>query len=210
MLRKQFLDTSRGRVAEVLRNGPRTVEDLAAELRLTPNAVRAQLALMERDGLVARAGLVPGATRPSQTFAVTPALEQFLSRAYIPLLTHMIRACADTLDTDQLNGLMRRTGKSVAGAFLSGKRPAGALHARIEAASEFLNRELGAVTHVARRNGGFILQGQGCPLAAITDKEPAVCLAVESLVRELVGAAVHECCDRTGPPRCSFHIPAVR
>ena len=39
------------------------------------------------------------------------------------------------------------------------------------------------MTHVARLNGGFVIQGQGCPLSAITDKEPAVCVAVKSLLQ---------------------------
>lgn len=206
MLRKQFLETSRGRIAEILQHGPTTVDRLAAGLRLTPNAVRAQLTAMERDGLVRRAGLVPGTTRPSSIFELTPALEQLLSGAYIPLLTHLVRTLAEDLDHDRLNALMRQTGKSLANEFAGGRRLTGDLHARVRKASEFLNKELGAVTHVARQNGGFVLQGQGCPLAAITDKEPAVCVVIESLLHELVGAPVRECCHREGRPRCCFEF----
>jgi predicted ArsR family transcriptional regulator len=206
MLRKQFLETSRGRIAELLQRGARTVDDLASELRLTPNAVRAQLTVMERDGLVRRAGMLPGATRPSNTFELTPALEQLLSGAYIPLLTQLVRSLDTVLTREQLESVLRQTGKNLATQFTGGNRLPGDLRARVRRASEFLNAELGAVTHVARRNGGFVLQGEGCPLAAITDKEPAVCLAVESLVRQLVGGSVRECCNRGGRPRCCFQI----
>jgi predicted ArsR family transcriptional regulator len=205
MLRRQFLETSRGRIAEILQRGPNTVEQLASAMRLTSNAVRAQLIVMERDGLVRRAGLVPGATRPSRKFELTPALEQLLSGAYIPLLTHLVRTCAEGLTRDRLNALMRRTGKSLASEVAGGRLP-GDLHARAKRASAFLNTELGAVTHVARHNGGFVIEGQGCPLAAITDKEPAICLVVESLLHELVGAPVRGCCHREGRPRCCFQI----
>jgi DeoR family transcriptional regulator, suf operon transcriptional repressor len=208
MLRQRFLETSRGRIAGLLQRGTRTVEALASELHLTPNAIRSQLAAMERDGLVKRAGLVPGTTRPSHTFELTPALEQRLSGAYIPLLTHVVRTFTEGLPRDQLNALMRQTGKRLANECAGDKRLTDDLHARVKAASEFLNTELGAVTHVVRKNGGFLLQGEGCPLAAITGKEPAVCLAVESLVREIVGAHVHECCDRGGRLRCCFEIHA--
>jgi predicted ArsR family transcriptional regulator len=206
MLRKQFLETSRGRIAGILQRGPGTVEQLASALRLSSNAVRAQLIVMERDGLVRRAGVVPGATRPSHRFELTSALDQLLSGAYIPLLTHLVRTCAADLTRDRLNALMRRTGKSLANAFAEGRRLPGDLHARVRRASAFLNTELGAVTHAARRNGGFVIEGQGCPLAAITDKEPAVCLVVESLLHELVGAPVRERCHREGRPRCCFEI----
>jgi predicted ArsR family transcriptional regulator len=206
MLRKQFLETTRGRVAEILQRGPATVEQLASTLDLTPNAVRAQLIVMERDGLVRRAGLVPGATRPSHTFELTPALEQLLSRAYVPLLTHLVSAFAQGLPPDELALLMRQTGKSLADDVTGGKRLTGDLPARAKKANAFLNQELGAITELTRQNGAFVIQGYGCPLAAITDKEPTVCLAVESLLREMIGVEVRECCNRDGRPRCCFEI----
>jgi predicted ArsR family transcriptional regulator len=206
VLRKQFLETSRGRIAELLQRGPSTVDQLASALRLTPNAVRAQLIVMERDGLVRRAGLVPGTTRPSHRFELTPALEQLLSGAYLPLLTHMMRVFAKAIPRDRLNVLMRQTGKSLADAVSGGTRLSGDLSARVKKANEFLGTELGAVTHVARSDGGFVIEGEGCPLAAITDKEPAVCVAVAALLQELVGTSVRECCNREGRPRCCFEI----
>ena len=208
VLRKQFLETSRGRIATLLQRGGMTVEDLASELGLTANAVRAQLTAMERDGLVRRAGRIRGATRPSHVFELTSEVEQLLSRAYIPLLTHLVRVFAQGLRRDQVNKLMQRAGKSLASEFRIGKIPSGNLQARVGAASELLNNELGAVTHVVRHDGRFVIRGTGCPLAAITDKHPSVCLAIESLVREIVGAPVHECCDRSGRPHCCFEVRA--
>ena len=73
------------------------------------------------------------------------------------------------------------------------------------AASELLNEQLGAVTHV-EENGGYVIRGASCPLSALTGKHPAVCRTMESLVKELVGGAVHECCERDQRPRCCFHI----
>jgi predicted ArsR family transcriptional regulator len=54
MLRQQLLDTSRGRIVALLRARARTAEDVATALGLTRNAVRVQLAAMERDGVVHR------------------------------------------------------------------------------------------------------------------------------------------------------------
>lgn len=206
MLRKQFLDTSRGRIAELLQRGTQTVDALATALTLTPNAVRAQLTVMERDGLVRRAGLLSGATRPSHIYELTPALEELLSGAYVPLLIHLLRTFSSRLRPAQLEPLLRQTGRSLALEYAGPTHLPGDLPARVRKASEFLNSELGAVTRVARRNGGFVLQGQGCPLAAITDKEPAVCTVIESLLQELVGASVRQCCDRAGRPTCCFEI----
>jgi predicted ArsR family transcriptional regulator len=78
----------------------------------------------------------------------------------------------------------------------------------VSAASDLLNNELGAVTHV-ERNGGYVIRGVGCPLAALTGKHPAVCLAMESLLAEIIGVSIHECCDRTERPKCCFEITAA-
>jgi predicted ArsR family transcriptional regulator len=68
-----------------------------------------------------------------------------------------------------------------------------------------LNEALGAVTHV-EGNGGCVIRGAGCPLAALTGKHPAVCLAMESLLSEVLGVEVNECCDRDARPKCCFEI----
>jgi predicted ArsR family transcriptional regulator len=205
MLRHQLLDTSRGRIVTLLRQGDLTVDEIAGKLGLTANAIRAQLTGMERDGVIRRVGRRPGTTRPSHIFQLTPEIEQLLSRAYVPLLTQLVDVFATALPAEQLNGLMRDAGKRLADALPSAKRSSVALGDRVSGASGILNEQLGALTTV-ERNGGYVIRGAGCPLSALTGKHPAVCLAMESLVTEIVGAPVHECCDRATRPRCCFEI----
>ena len=207
MLKKQLLDTSRGRIVTLLQRGALTVDDVASKVRLTPNAVRAQITAMERDGVVRRVGRRPGTTRPSQLFELTPEVEQLLSQAYIPLLMHLVGVFADGLPARQVDTLLRQAGKSLANELALGRPLSGSLRSRVSLASELLNEQLGAVTHI-EENGGYIIRGVGCPLSALTGKHPAVCLAIESLVEKLVGESVRECCDRTGRPHCCFKIAA--
>jgi predicted ArsR family transcriptional regulator len=207
MLKKQLLDTSRGRIVTLLQRGALTVDDLAAKVRLTPNAVRAQITAMERDGVVRRVGRRPGTTRPSQLFDLTPEVEQLLSQAYIPLLMHLVGVFAGGLPARQVDTLLRQAGKSLGDELALGKSLSGSLRSRVSLASELLNEQLGAVTHV-EENGGYVIRGVGCPLSALTGKHPAVCLAIESLVEKVVGASVRECCDRTGRPHCCFKTAA--
>src|SRR5688572_16061762 len=204
MLRHQLLDTGRGRIVSLLQRSPLTVDDIAAKLQLSASGVRAQITAMERDGVVRRMGRRPGTTRPSQIFELTPEVEQLLSRAYIPLLTHLVDVFATGLPARQVDALLRETGRNLARE-LSGGRPSGSLRSRVAIASELLNAQLGAVTHV-EQNGKYVIRGDGCPLSALTGKHPAVCRALESLVKEIVGAPVHECCERAQRPRCCFEI----
>jgi DeoR family transcriptional regulator, suf operon transcriptional repressor len=205
MLRKQLLDTTRGRIVTALQGGGSTADDLASKLGLTRSAVRVQITAMERDGLVMRTGKRPGTTRPSHVYELTPEVEQLLSRAYVPLLTHLVRVFAEDLSAQQVDSILRRAGKSLARELSGGTRFEGNLGARVGAASQILNEQLGALTHV-EKNGGYVIRGAGCPLAALTEKHPGVCVAIESLLAEVVGARVHECCDRSERPRCCFEI----
>jgi predicted ArsR family transcriptional regulator len=209
MLKKQLLDSSRGRIVTLLRGGGLTADDVASRLGLTPSAVRAQITGMERDAVVRRAGQRAGTTRPAHVFELTPEVEQLLSTAYIPLLTHLVGVFADGVPGHQLERMLREAGIRLADELSGGARPAGDLASRVAAASEMMNEHLGALTRV-ERHGGYVIRGVGCPLSALTGKHPGVCLAIESLVTEVVGAPVHECCDRADRPQCCFEISAPR
>lgn len=204
MLSTQLLNSSRRRIVTLLRGGGLTADDLASQLGVTTNAVREHLAGMERDGLIQQTGQRPGTTRPSRVFELTPEVEQLLSQAYIPFLAEMVRVLASTLAADRLDILMRRVGQDLGDQLVPRRRPA-SLRARVALASRLLNQHLGAVTRV-EENGVLVIRGAGCPLAALTGKHPFVCHAIESLVTRVVDSPVHECCDRTGRPRCCFEI----
>ena len=205
LLGKQLLDTARGRIVSLLRLGALTSDEIASKLGLTRSAVRIQITAMERDGVVRRVGKKPGTTRPSHVFQLTPEVEQLLSKAYFPLLTNLVDVFAEALSSEQLTALLRKTGKALARELIRGRRISGNLRARVNAASEIFNDQLGATTHV-EGNGEIVIRGVGCPLAALTGKHPDVCLAMESLVTEIVGAPVQECCDRNDRSRCCFEV----
>lgn len=206
MLRKQLLDSSRGRIVTLLRgSGGLTADDIASRLGHTRSAVRAHLTGMERDGVVRRMGQRKGSTRPFHVFELTLEVEQLLSSAYIPLLTSLIDTFADGLPTRQVEAMLRQAGRRLAGELTRGKRPTGSLASRVAMVSEMMNDQLGAITHVDR-NGGYTIRGGGCPLAALTGKHPGVCLAIESMIADLLRVPVKECCDRSERPRCCFEI----
>ena len=205
ILGKQLLDTSRGRIVSLLRARSLTAEDVATELGLTRSAVRIQLAAMERDGVVRKVGKRPGTTRPSHLYELTRDVEALLSKAYIPLLTQLVEVFAEALPADQLETLLRGAGKRLAHELRRTPRIAGALESRVASASILMNEHLGALTHV-ESNGEITIRGAGCPLAALTGKHVGVCLAMESMVSELVGVEVRQCCERDARPRCCFEI----
>ena len=61
----KFLLTTRGQVVAELRRGSRTVEELRQTLGITDNAVRAHLAILERDGIAHQVSTRPSGRRPA-------------------------------------------------------------------------------------------------------------------------------------------------
>lgn len=178
-----------------------TVDELAEAVVVTRSAVRAHLASLLHDGLIAQRGLRPGVSKPSHTYGVTALAEQGFSRAYVPMLRQVLDVLSRRVDPPEFDGLMRDVGR----AFVAGQPVSrGTLRDRVLAASALLN-EWGGENEI-EENGVFVIRGFGCPLSAVTPDHPAVCRAVESLLTEFVGTQVTSCCDSTGRTRCCFEI----
>jgi len=193
----------RGRIIALLRRGASTVEELAAALGVTDNAVRTHLQLLEREGVVSATGSRqgPGAGKPATTYAVAAEAEPSLSSAYAPVLAALIQALAERTSRDELDELLREVGRRLGPAEAKG----GSLDARVRAAAALLS-SLGSEIDVERTPDGYLLRGHACPLAAVTRDEPHVCHTVEEIVEAVVGVPVRECCDRTAGARCRFEI----
>lgn len=205
LLRRRLLDSTRGRIIELLEAGSSTADELAVRLGVSRSAIRVQLTAMERDGVVVRTGRRAGTTRPSNVFELTPESRQFLSKAYLPLLGELVSELEASLTPQQLQSLLRRVGKRLAHALAARRRTAEDLRSRVMKASDLMNAQFGARTRM-ESNGVYAIVGSACPLAALTSTHPAVCQGVRAWLSEVIGAPVDECCDRIGQPRCRFEI----
>ena len=201
----RLLETTRGRVVALLRQGDMTVDELAAALGLTDNAVRAHLVSLERDGLVQPAERRGGRVgKPATSYRISPDVELLFSRAYLPLLTGLLEALGDQLPADQLRPLLQEAGNRMAAGM---EQPRGDLARRVRAASELLN-QLGGLSSVEEIDGegGFVIRSKGCPVAAAVRERPEVCDAIVSVLADLTGAQVRSCCQRGEKPSCCFEV----
>ncbi len=193
---------TRGRIIDLIRRSQPTATEIAEQLDLTYNAVRVHLTVLERDGLIRKSGVRRGETRPSATYELAAGVDDALSRAYMPFASHLMRALGDRLTDQELTELMRDVGRRLAADW---SRPRGPLPQRVDEASALL-QELGAPNEVERAEDALRIRGFGCLLAAAVHGQPHVCRAMETLLGELVGTPVRECCERGAQPRCCFEI----
>lgn len=203
-------DRTRSRLLALLREGAWTVDDLADDLGVTDNAVRFHLDALEAAGSVQKNGVRrTGVGQPAVLYSLSAVGEEAFSKAYAPVLIATLAELRERMTPSELMRLLRRIGKRLArGAGSS----SGSLATRANHASHLLN-ELGGVTLVEKKPDGYLIVGRACPLARAVEEDHCVCAAVTSLVADVVGAEVTECCDRSGRPKCRFEIksgPATR
>ncbi len=201
---KRAKEGTSGQLLELLRRTPMTVDELAVALGVTRTAVRAQLASLEREGLVEQRGSRRGTSKPSRLYGVTSHAELLFSRAYVPILTRLLQVLARSQEKSEFDATMREVGREL----MQGHRLGGGdLRQRVAGASALLN-ELGGLTEVEEENGSYLIRSHGCPLAAATANHPEVCNALESMLSVFVGSQVNTCCDRYDRVRCCFEIPS--
>src|SRR5437773_9523795 len=202
--RERLFKSTRGKILDLLRTGEWTVNELAEELRLTDNAVRAHLASLERDRLVLQSGMKPGIRKPHTTYALGPEAEHLFPKAYGRLVSLFMSIFARQVKPRNLRAGMRAAGRSVAKEHLRELRGK-TRQQRIDAALGIL-KELGGAATFREEDGKHFIHGNGCPIAAATANHPEACLLAESLLTSVIGARVKECCVRGPAPSCRFEV----
>jgi predicted ArsR family transcriptional regulator len=202
---ERFFGSTRGRVVTLLRRERRTVDELAGELELTDNAIRAHLVALERDGLVTQGELRRGSGKPSFTYELTPEAERLFPKAYGVLLQQLLDILDERLPRDVMADALREVGHRLAAGHPSGDD---GLPQRIDMALALLGN-LGGLAEADVSERGVLIKGYSCPLAAAVEGNPDACLVAETLLSDLIGVPVHQVCDQGPPPRCRFEIPTA-
>ena len=190
------------RVLAEIRHGPKTVEELAAALHLTSNAIRNQLRTLEEKRFVQRRGSRAGVSKPSILYAITLTGQVQFSTLYLPVLTEFIQVAEGQCAGKQLVTFMRQTGKSLARHY---PKPTGAFATRVAEGARLIH-SFGGLMEVDRENGSLVLRSKACPLAALTAENSAACRVIEGLLSEYLSASVRTCCDVDTDPRCCFTL----
>jgi len=205
---QRMLASTRGRLISLLRRETHTVDELAQALDLTDNAVRVHLATLERDGLVQQLGVrrTGGSGKPAYAYALTEDAERLFPKAYGPVLHTLLDVLGEQMAREDIESVLHEVGHRLAAdqQKSSGTTPAnGDLPRRLALAVDLLNA-LGGLAEIEEQDGSLVIRGYSCPLAALLPGHPEACKLAETLVTEVAGVPLHECCERGETTRCCF------
>lgn len=199
----RFFSSTRGHVVLLLRTGEATVTDLADELDLTKNAVRAHLSTLERDGLVVQSGKRPGLRKPELTYRLTETADDLFPQAYDLLFNRLVAVLRRRLPEDELEKLMDEVGDDLAETNVGSSIEHKSLRERAMLAIEILE-SLGGLAELVETDDGFLIRGFSCPLSKAVQEHPDACSIAEAMLARITGVPVREMCEKDGQPRCRF------
>jgi predicted ArsR family transcriptional regulator len=116
----------------------------------------------------------------------------------------LVKRLQARLSPEDLEELMHEVGRSLGPVHPSN----GTLKQRVENGSQLL-QDLGGLTSVIEEDGRFTILGQGCPLSLATVHVPQACSIITSLLRQVIGQPVSNCCERYDRKRCCFEVAAL-
>lgn len=200
---RRFFASTRGQIVMLLRRKNHTVDELALELSLTDNAVRAHLATLERDGIVQQRGARRGSGKPAYVYELTTQAESLFPKAYGSILHELLNVLSQRVSAQELENVLRTVGQRIAAQW---RPPLNDPQARLRQAVDVLN-ELGGLAELEEDEESYTICGYSCPLAAILPGHPETCKLAEALVSEIIGQLASERCERGETPRCLFSVP---
>jgi predicted ArsR family transcriptional regulator len=205
----RFFQTTRGKiVSELRRRGSASAADLARSFGLSPNAVRQQLVVLERDGLVAERPVRRGPTKPTYEFSLTSDADKLFPQGYDKMLTAVLRELRSQFGTPAVeqifNGLSKRALER-ARRTITAQDP----EQKVAQLTEML-RKGGVVAEYSLIDGGFALHEHCCPYSDAAKENPEVCQVIHHVIDETIGEHVQTESLAHGGKECRFEMrPAV-
>ena len=196
---------ARSRIIQLLLLGQKTIEQMAETLGVTRNAIRAQLALLLREGLVEIKGEVKGSRRPAGVYGIRAGADVGSSKAYSVVLSQLVRVLADQMPLRHFESIMKNVGHSMATAV---SRPAGSGRERVAGALKVL-RSLGSEAMVSDEGKTIVIKSNGCPISRVVETNKRSCVVMQSFLAGFTGLPVTECCDHGERPNCRFEITVL-
>ena len=185
---REFTEADRPALLDLLKiHGPTNVPRLAKLRGVNLNAVRQQLSMLQREGLVKVRIEKRRVGRPTQLYALTEKADALFPQAYGPLALTLLRQLRDVDGDKKIDQLFDRRTKALIASYQ--KRLAGM---SLGEKWQELARIRAEEGYMARVEGKGLTEHH-CPMAAIAKEFPQVCTFEKRLFEAVLGAPL----DRT-------------
>lgn len=202
----RFFQTTRGKiVTELRRRGSASAADLAQLFGLSPNAVRQQLVVLERDGLVVEEPVRRGPTKPTLEFSLTAEADKLFPQAYDKMLDAVLKEVRNQFGPPAVRQIFEGLAKRAAGRARE-RITAETKEERVAQLTELL-RESGVVAEYSLIDGGFAVHEHNCPYSETAKEHPEVCQVIHRVIDETIGGK-HEQTESLarGGKECRFEL----
>ena len=197
---------TRERIIRLLLAQPLTITAMAKRLGMTQNAVRSQVALLQREGVAEPQGEVKGARRPSILYGLFAGADAQLSRAYPSMVSHLVRVLSKELSSQEFEKVMKKLGRLLGS---EAPRATGDAAGRVKEAIRFL-RTLGSIAEMTVENGRYVISSDGCPIGVAVAVDVRACSSMQAMIQELTGLEVDKECRYRTHSRCRFVVTPPR
>lgn len=205
----RFFQTTRGKiVAELRQRGSASAADLAAVFGLSPNAVRQQLVVLERDGLVLEQSVRRGPTKPTLEFSLTAEADKLFPQRYDKMLAAVLREVKDAYGQPAVDTIFASIARRAADK-TKARVTASDAEGRVAQLTEVL-RSGGVSAEYSLIDGGFLLEEHHCPYSGIVKDHPEVCSVIHHVLDETIGGEHRQIESlATGGKSCKFELKGV-
>ncbi|HZE99047.1 MAG TPA: crosslink repair DNA glycosylase YcaQ family protein [Planctomycetota bacterium] len=179
---KQYTEADRPAVLDLLKiHGPANAPTLARLRGVAPTAVRQQLAMLQREGLIRVRVEKRKVGRPTHLYALSDKAEALFPQAYGPLALALLRQLRDVDGDRKIDRLLDRRTRALVATYRE----------RLKGMSTAEKwRELARI----RAEEGYMARAEGrglsehhCPIAAIAKEFPQVCRMEKKLFEAVLG-----------------------
>jgi predicted ArsR family transcriptional regulator len=203
----RFFDSTRGKIVGALRERrSASAFDLAEQFGLSPNAIRQQLVVLERDGLIAGRSVRRGKTKPTVEYSLTAEAGRYFPQRYDKMLNAVLREIRTAGGDEAVKAVFDRIGKRSADRL----GPVTAEHPAEEQLTKLVSalKASGVTAELHRtEHGTLMLHEHSCPYASVVAENPEACSAIHTILERVApGKAQQVESLATGGTECRFEI----
>jgi predicted ArsR family transcriptional regulator len=203
----RFFESTRGKIVGALRERrSASAFDLAAQFGLSANAIRQQLVVLERDGLIAGRSVRRGRTKPTVEYSLTAAAARYFPQRYDKMLNAVLREIRSAGGDDAVKAVFERIGRRSAERL---GKPGDARGAEERLRKVVAALRASGVNAELRRGekGTLVLHEHACPYASVVAEHPEACSAIHTILESVASGKAQQVESlATGGTECRFEI----